>query len=216
MKITVFSGPLLLVAVLAVPWVAAAPLESASEDDDVNAALEAFLDQNPSVAEDLYPKLVNAANYVTLSLDEDVVLDLVENYMKDVAAHVIADQLEESEKEEEEAEAEEAQEEHARQKRQTSVTGAINSSRNPFGRSIGGSATVNHAWDNGRHSLSGTVGGQRDSISGVGRFNSYNAGVGYNFNPNKRTSIGVNAHKSWTPAGNSHGFGLSFTHKFGR
>ncbi|XP_050714695.1 uncharacterized protein LOC126997570 isoform X2 [Eriocheir sinensis] len=182
MKITVFSGPLLLVAVLAVPWVAAAPLESASEDDDVNAALEAFLDQNPSVAEDLYPKLVNAANYVTLSLDEDVVLDLVENYMKDVAAHVIADQLEESEKEEEEAEAEEAQEEHARQKRQTSVTGAINSSRNPL----------------------------------VGRFNSYNAGVGYNFNPNKRTSIGVNAHKSWTPAGNSHGFGLSFTHKFGR
>lgn len=129
MKITLYSGPLFLLAVLAMPWVGAAPLVAASEDE-VNNALHEFLDKNPSVATDLYPKLVNAANYVTLILDQEVVTDLLNNYMRDAAANEEVEEL--AKGEEEGDELEEDEEERTREKRQTSISGTINGASNPL------------------------------------------------------------------------------------
>ncbi|XP_050714359.1 uncharacterized protein LOC126997347 [Eriocheir sinensis] len=45
----------------------------------------------------------------------------------------------------------------------------------------------------------------------------YHASAGYNRNFNSgRTSVGVNAHRNWGSGGKSHGFGISFSHKFRR
>ncbi|KAK8400498.1 hypothetical protein O3P69_003278 [Scylla paramamosain] len=211
MKTSTHLGrPLVLVALLAVSWAAAAPLQIVTEKGDVRDELQAFFEQNPSIAEDLYPELLELASDVEVTVDQEDVLDLLDGYVRESTVEEIEEELEREEEEEEE------EQEQPRKKRQT-ITGNLHSSRNALVSSIGGSLGLSHSWDNGRHSFNGNVGATKHTVNGLGSANSYSAGVGYNFRPNKRTSFGVSAHKTMIPGGgSSHGFGLSFSHKFGR
>lgn len=123
----IFSRPLLLVTLLAVSWAAAAPPKASPKNSDLKEELEAFFEQNPAIARDLYPDFVNEASDVNLTVDQDVVVDLLRNYMRELTVQEIEDELEKEAGFEEDEE-----EDHERRKRQTSVSGGIQSSSNPL------------------------------------------------------------------------------------
>ena len=133
---------LVLMALVAVSCAAAVPVETGTEVEDVRDEVNAFLDQNPAIAEELYPELLDLASEVNVTVDQEDVLDLLDGYVRESTVEEIEEELEREEEEEElekeEEEAEEAlqemeeEEEYAepRKKRQI-LSGNIHSSRNP-------------------------------------------------------------------------------------
>ncbi|XP_045135091.1 kinesin-related protein 12-like [Portunus trituberculatus] len=223
---------LVLVALLAVSWAGAAPLVIDPEKEDVRDEVQAFLDQNPAIAEDLYPELLDLAYEVNITVNQEDLLDLLDGYVREATVEEIEEELEREEEEEElekeeeememmkeEEELEKIKEEEygdPRKKRQT-LLGNLHRSSNAYGKSIQGSLSLSHSSNNGRHSFSGNIGAAKHTINGLGSAKSYSAGVGYKYSPNKKTSFGISAHKIMSPGGgSSNAFGLSFSHKFGR
>lgn len=111
---TLLGRPLLLVAVLAVSWAAAVPLQPLSGNTDIAQDPQTFFDNHPSVARELYPHLLNAASDVNLIVNRNVVLDLLRDYM---ALHSIHEEAQ-------------AEEEHQRGKRDTTFLSELHRQAN--------------------------------------------------------------------------------------
>ncbi|XP_050728612.1 tau-tubulin kinase 1-like isoform X2 [Eriocheir sinensis] len=182
---TLLSRPFLLVVVLAVSWAAAVPLQDTGLLQDIHSEtqLQEFLENNPSVALQMYPDLLREASEVMVVVDPDVVVEMLRRRSLE-AADMEEQQQQEQEEEEEEEEPqkgsveEEEEEEHDRRKRQATFDFGMN--RGAYGRNYHASAGYNRRFNNGR------------------------------------TSVGVNAHRNWGSSGKSHGFGISFSHRFRR
>ena len=110
---------------LAVYCANGAPLQAAPDEEDMRDELEAFFEQNPSIANTLFPDLIEEASDVTVTMDQGSVVDLLNTYVKKATVEEIEKELEKEEDSEDAAE-----EVHTRRKRQTSVIGSIQSSRN--------------------------------------------------------------------------------------
>ncbi|KAK3860553.1 hypothetical protein Pcinc_033400 [Petrolisthes cinctipes] len=104
---------------------------------------------------------------------------------------------------------------HQRSRRQTTVGSDIQVQNSRGGRRISGSVNLDHTWDN-KHTVSGNIGLDHTKIPGLPSQRDYSAGVGYTFNPNKRTSLNLGVTKNWGDSGSSHTFGGRITHTFGR
>ncbi|MPC85938.1 hypothetical protein E2C01_080744 [Portunus trituberculatus] len=92
---------LVLVALLAVSWAGAAPLVIDPEKEDVRDEVQAFLDQNPAIAEDLYPELLDLAYEVNITVNQEDLLDLLDGYVREATVEEIEEELEREEEEEE-------------------------------------------------------------------------------------------------------------------
>ncbi|XP_063873144.1 uncharacterized protein LOC135107342 isoform X1 [Scylla paramamosain] len=169
--------PFLVVAMLAVSWAAAAPLQDTYNLQDIHSEeqLQAYLENNPSAVRELYPDLLREASQVLMVVDP---YTLVEMLRRQEAAVTLETQEEEEDEEAQRVTQEDQKDEHDRRKRQ--VTFGFGMNRGPYGKN-------------------------------------YRANVGYQrrFN-NGRSSFGVHGHRNWGASGRSHGFGISFSHRFGR
>ncbi|MGL8460877.1 hypothetical protein, partial [Salmonella sp. NW543] len=179
---TLLGRSLLLVAMLAVSWAAAVPLQDIHSLRNIHSEeqLQAYVENNPSVVSELYPDLLREASEVLVVVDPDRLVEMLRE--QEAAATQETHEEGEDQKEEEDEEKEGLQEdqenEHDRRKRQATFGFGMN--RGPYGRDY-----------------------------------SANAGYQRNFN-NGRSSWGVNAHRNWGASGRSHGFGISFSHRFRR
>ena len=77
---TLLGRPLLLVAVLAVSWAAAVPIQVSGNEGLIEDP-QTFLKQHPSIARELFPDLLDAASDVNLFLNRDAVSDILRNYL---------------------------------------------------------------------------------------------------------------------------------------
>ena len=113
---TLLGRPLLLVVVLAVSWAAAVPLQDTSLLQNIRSEeqLRDFLHNNPDVALQMYPDLLQEASEVTLFVEPDVVVEMLRRKVLEEAYM----QQEEQQEGKEEEEEEEAEEDHDRRKRQ--------------------------------------------------------------------------------------------------
>ncbi|KAK4315507.1 hypothetical protein Pmani_013268 [Petrolisthes manimaculis] len=102
-----------------------------------------------------------------------------------------------------------------RSRRQTTVGGNVDVQNSRGGRRISGSVNLGHTWDK-KHTVTGTFGLDHTKIPGLPSQRDYSAGLGYTFNPNKRTSLNLGVNKNWGASGSSHSFGAGITHTFGR
>ncbi|XP_050714360.1 uncharacterized protein LOC126997348 [Eriocheir sinensis] len=166
---TLLSRPFLLVVALAVSWTAAVPLQDTSFLQDIRSdeQLQEFLENNPSVALQMYPDLLREASQVLVVVDPDVVVEMLRQRSLEAA---------DTQEKQQEEQQEEAEENHDRKKRQATFDFGMN--RGPYGRDYHASAGYNHHFNSGR------------------------------------SSVGVNAHRNWGSSGKSHGFGISFSHRF--
>ncbi|XP_045134419.1 uncharacterized protein LOC123517982 [Portunus trituberculatus] len=182
---TLLGRPLLLVAVLAVSWAAAVPLQDTDRLQDIHSEeqLQAYLESNPSVLRELYPDLLREASEVLVVVDPDTLVEMLREQAATATHEPHQEDKEEEEEEEEEEEAQEGTQKYQEDKNHRSkrqVTFGVGMNRGSYGRD-------------------------------------YNANIGYErrFN-NGRSSFGVHANKNWGASGRSHGFGISFSHRFGR
>ncbi|XP_050728731.1 uncharacterized protein LOC127004640 isoform X9 [Eriocheir sinensis] len=138
---TLLSRPFLLVVVLAVSWAAAVPLQDTSLLQDIHSEtqLQEFLENNPSVALQMYPDLLREASEVMVVVDPDVVVEMLRRRSLEAA------DMEEQQQQEQE---EEEEEEHDRRKRQATFDFGMN--RGAYGRNYHASAGYNRRFNNGR------------------------------------------------------------------
>ncbi|XP_050728471.1 uncharacterized protein LOC127004598 isoform X2 [Eriocheir sinensis] len=148
---TLLSRPFLLVVVLAVSWAAAVPLQDTGLLQDIHSEtqLQEYLENNPSVALQMYPDLLREASEVMVVVDPDVVVEMLRR--RSLEAVDMQEQQQQEEEEEEEPQkgsVEEEEEEHDRRKRQATFGFGMN--RGPYGRNYHASAGYNRRFNNGR------------------------------------------------------------------
>lgn len=116
---TLTSSPLLMVVVLAASWTAAFPLQEASvlQGIRLEEQLQEFLGNNPDLALQLYPDLLQEASEVMVVVDPNVVVEMLRHRSLQVADMKKEQQEGDEESQKGEVEGHE-EEEHDRRKRQ--------------------------------------------------------------------------------------------------
>lgn len=128
---TLLGRPLLLVAMLAVSWAAAVPLQDTHNLQDIHSEeqLQAYLESNPSVVRELYPDLLREASQVLVIVDPDTLVEMLRQQAA-TATQEAQEEEEEEEKKGEEESHEGTQEyevdEHHRSKRQVTFGVGMN------------------------------------------------------------------------------------------
>ncbi|XP_069193091.1 uncharacterized protein [Procambarus clarkii] len=104
---------------------------------------------------------------------------------------------------------------HERRKRQTTVSGSANTEHLGGGaRRDSASINLSHTFD--KHTIQGGLSVDRTKVPGLGSERNVGANLGYEFKPNKQTSITAGFQHSRGGGGRSNSFGLGFSHTFGR
>lgn len=75
---TAFSRSLMLMALLAVSWAAAAPLQGDPGNDVSEDEVMTYFEDRPDAAVELLPDLINQATSIEVTVDDDVLADLIE------------------------------------------------------------------------------------------------------------------------------------------